>query len=991
MSAPATLAHTGVASKPASQPAPSRWGRRIDVLLVGLVLLFGFVAASFLARNSDVWLHLATGRALVQGHYEFGHDPFSYTTTDLYWANHAWLFDMGLYLTYQWMGDAFVVGMKAVGVAAIASLLLILARGSGPLWVPLGCVLLAVLAMTPRLLLQPTLASVLLLAAVLCCLRVGRRWLILVPILVALWVNLDSWFLLGPIVVVLYWAGSKLEPLSVPVWPQWLIPATFLATLASPHHIHALTLPTELSPAVWSSGLADDPRFSGLFVSPWHLSTLGARGGYNLAAWAYLILLTLGGLSFLVQPRALLSWRGLVLLPFAALAGWQARLIPFFAVVAGPITALNIQDRMARQTLVQTGRLAIGLASSALIALGSFGWLVGFNNRERGIAWGIVSDPTLARAAQGIQEWRDANQIPSDTRTFPTHPDLAHYIAWFAPNERGFLDSRFTLFTTVANDYENLSRALGLRPDENSDQQQFGELLEKYHIGAVILHDPDPKRMTGALSVSVSRQPRLWQLVRVDGNAVLLMPEGASNTIKLFNPDRIVFGPPDPADIPAATTGPVALAEPTPWWLQKPHRGRKGSWEADSATVFLRLFEIGQSDGVAQSSALPLLAVRAARKGVEIDPADATAWLMIGRAYQGLAERSWEREAGDQLTLLQNLRQIQITTALVQSALQNPDSLATHDALVSIFTRRQAYDLAHQHAARALSLIQRSGPSREETLEQFAQRVARVSDFVRQLEETVQDAENRFLIRTTGMTGEPLNRAKIAADLGLYQKAVDILQISHPDLYGIEGLALLGELLIQSGRAAEARVLLDRPELKENPNALGVATIPGKPHPNGHHWSYRVPAVLWFELCVSASAGHYPAAFQAINRMQAWLQTLENNQEPELRLQFLRILGLEIGQGQPVGRTWAWLDTAIKRSHWGDLLSHVKFLAIARADLQTLAGVLELERGDAANAGRRFILAERLYEANRTLAPSLPGAPLTARYLQQLRQYNSIP
>ena len=53
---------------PASPPhAPGRWGRRADTLSVGLVLAFAFVAASFVARNSDVWLHLATGRLLAGG------------------------------------------------------------------------------------------------------------------------------------------------------------------------------------------------------------------------------------------------------------------------------------------------------------------------------------------------------------------------------------------------------------------------------------------------------------------------------------------------------------------------------------------------------------------------------------------------------------------------------------------------------------------------------------------------------------------------------------------------------------------------------------------------------------------------------------------------------------------------------------------------------------------------------------------------------------
>ena len=37
---------------------------RLDQLTVGIVLLLTFLLASFAARNSDLWLHVATGRAI---------------------------------------------------------------------------------------------------------------------------------------------------------------------------------------------------------------------------------------------------------------------------------------------------------------------------------------------------------------------------------------------------------------------------------------------------------------------------------------------------------------------------------------------------------------------------------------------------------------------------------------------------------------------------------------------------------------------------------------------------------------------------------------------------------------------------------------------------------------------------------------------------------------------------------------------------------------
>jgi len=73
------------------------------VLALG-VLTLAFLVASFAVRNSDFWMHLAAGRLLAEGSYQFGTDPFSYTDSDHTWVNHAWLFDWFLYQLFK-LGD----------------------------------------------------------------------------------------------------------------------------------------------------------------------------------------------------------------------------------------------------------------------------------------------------------------------------------------------------------------------------------------------------------------------------------------------------------------------------------------------------------------------------------------------------------------------------------------------------------------------------------------------------------------------------------------------------------------------------------------------------------------------------------------------------------------------------------------------------------------------------------------------------------------------
>src|SRR5205814_3090418 len=139
------------------------------------------------------------------------------------------------------------------------------------------------------------------------------------------------WFLLGPVLVALFWLGERLQPLlSVDKIdgvrpparvPAWLVPATLAVCLVNPHHVHIFALPLELSPVLGTSGLAQDARFKELVAS---LSRLDLHfwpvRAINLAAWGYLVLLVLGLVSFYLNGRHLSGWRLLVWVAFAGLS-----------------------------------------------------------------------------------------------------------------------------------------------------------------------------------------------------------------------------------------------------------------------------------------------------------------------------------------------------------------------------------------------------------------------------------------------------------------------------------------------------------------------------------------------------------------------------------------------------------------------------------------------------------------------------------------------
>jgi hypothetical protein len=360
---------------------------RLNQALVAVVLVLGFLLASFAVRNTDFWMSLATGRALFQGEYRpwTGQDPFSYTAEGTYWVNHAWVFDLAVYKVYEVLGAPALVVLKGLLVAALAWVLLQIRRPGEDAWLPAACTGLALVALSPRLLLQPVVVSYLFLALTLWLLHrsardedapavpgAGRRldalWLL--PPLFVLWVNMDQWFLLGLLAVALFLLGELLQRL-VPFGAGEPRPAggrarlrrlalvlavSVAACLVNPHLHRAFALPPELSPAQPTPLLAQDREFRFYFISPltqdyWQNPNIGR----NLAGLAFYPLVLLGLVSFGLNRGGWRWWRALLWLGFFLLAAYRWHAVAFFAVVAGPITALNFQDVAARRRAAPTG------------------------------------------------------------------------------------------------------------------------------------------------------------------------------------------------------------------------------------------------------------------------------------------------------------------------------------------------------------------------------------------------------------------------------------------------------------------------------------------------------------------------------------------------------------------------------------------------------------------------------------------------------------
>jgi hypothetical protein len=646
----------------ASRP---RW-RMGDLVQAFLVLVLAFLAGSFLAGNSDLWFHLGTGRLLADGWLPSGEDPFAYTTSDRYWACHSWLFDLALYHLYRLVGGAGLVVLKALLVSALAGLLLLVRRRDGRAgWITTACTALAVVAMSPRLQLQPVCVSYFLLGLTFWLLwrphaekdEGGRMKdelrqkpggglfsFILHPssfILLAfvVWVNVDEWFLLGPLLAALFWLGERLGGRRRT--PGWLVVAGLAVCLVNPNTWHAFTLPADLSPVTWTSGLRQDARFEALFASPWQSAYRRAALDLNAAVLAYFVLTFLGLLSFLVQRRALRDWRLVVWLALAVLAGWQARAIPFFAVVAAPITALNWQDFLAEHRGAGSlapaarlaslgGRLLLSACLLGLILLTWFGWLAGRTRAARPVGWDVLADPSLRRVSETLHEWRTQGLLAGDERVFSLSPEVARYGAWFSPGERHFFDHRYPLFPGTARDYLDVCHALQPGVEGPPPENDWREVLRRHRVAVVVLYDRDPRRLLAAFH-RLASEPKEWTLLGVPGQAVIFgwnqaRPPGGFRSLT-FDADRLAFGPADERsqrELPSAPGEGPKRPPPAPFWARLQSPSPQPSWESSAATVYLHYFHDTEAREQQQQLSRSLRAFAAGLAGLPAQRAGAT-------------------------------------------------------------------------------------------------------------------------------------------------------------------------------------------------------------------------------------------------------------------------------------------------------------------------------------------------------------------------------
>jgi hypothetical protein len=938
------------------------------------VAALAFLLASFPARNSDIWLHLARGRQAAQGQLHQG-----------------WLYDLLCYGLYQAFGGTGLAVFKAALTAAVALLIFRLCRGAGQgIWIPAFCTALAVLAMGIRLLLQPAIVSDFLFVLLLYCLyergeasggllhSLIHAWPLLILFIV--WANVDDWFVLGLAAAGLIWLGQVLDAwkhdrqsvsaLACHLLVRWM--ALGVVCLINPVHLHVFALPSELS---WLP-----------------YQTLLANLGWSAASLAYVPLLILSLFSF-VLCRATWRWqRFLPWLGLAALSALDARATPFFAVLAGPVLAWNLQDFVAIasgarprpspawQRTFTLGRALTAVSLVVLVVCAWPGWLQSgpvFEPRR----WAVDPAPTLETGAKATRRWLDEGKLGPNPVGLHLSPESANVFAWFCQDAKGRSD---------------VDLAAAIRGGSGANRDVESRMREA-GINHIILYDPVPERFIASMARFLDN-PSQWPLLYVEGYlAVFGWRDPAATTgddpfrVWHWDANELAFRPAEHKKAPPRPG--IRAPEPREWyeafWKPAPtrpadqdeatrhlmHAGvlqlrapekHKAAWQVAQAASIVaaasgwsgptgmldarmhlarlssRVLEMERPQAPERialamrvqfveerddtSPALLYLAIRAARRTLASHPDNAQAYLVLGESYMRLLHNTRERAWAKRMPEITQLRQAQASAAFNNAVRLRPDLAQAHLNLMQLYAQLDYLDLMLQHyqtyrqLARGARGSTQADPSLDEQQEQELAMLAK----------EVQKRENTYEVATSGF--QVAQRASAAFKQGLAGKARDLLLESHISAFGEMGMAMELELLLRTGQ----------------PDKVWEWSSPEQRTTLG-------PAYYWLRIAALGALGEYELARHEFKEFAGAVAVGPQGEPVPSRdiislLVAKRVLD-ESTPSQSVG------DLIVRSMQRRDFVRQTTELAgnlKHEADLLVLGGLLALEAGDSVRAESAF-------------------------------------
>jgi hypothetical protein len=488
------------ATPPAASPATPKWLRPLLLVLTAILFLGWFSGA---VADTDIWLHLMTGRHTLENRALTVPDPFCYTSnltstaypgeakTRYFNLTHEWLAQILMYLIHAATGFPGLVLVRAVLLIAFCGLvgLMVWWRTSG-FYRSVGAAIAAGAVAINFQQSRPFLVTFVLLAVTMAILE-RRRWMwALVPVFI-FWANCHGGYFMGWVMLGAYCGEALIQRLRKrPVEGErqlWMVTiASFLASAINPNGFRVI----EIMLLYRSSGIQSSNvewQYPAFWLPPY---------GYGLVL--------IGSLAAL-----LLSWRR------TRPVDW----ILYFVFGAASLLAV-------RNTIL------MGLVGAVLLGTYIPAWKRAFPAAAEfavagllllAIAFAVSGGGVLQlRAAEWLLPTRATDFLKANNvtgRMFNTYANGGYLVWRLWPAQRDFIDPR-GLSEEAYADYSRILYYANSTGGKSAD-----ELLAKYGIEVLVLDGFDRfsgKIHTLAAALADPKQTE-WKLVQADDRSIVFM------------------------------------------------------------------------------------------------------------------------------------------------------------------------------------------------------------------------------------------------------------------------------------------------------------------------------------------------------------------------------------------------------------------------------------------------------------------------------------
>jgi hypothetical protein len=477
--------------------------RRLVTLLAVLAIL---AMATRVSLDSDTWWHLRAGQWMIEHGALLRADPFSFTRLGAAWHYPGWLAQVVLYAVYRAAGPGGLNLLTALVVTL--AFIFVYKTMRGDAFLRSFVLILAAAASAVYWSARPQIFSLLLGAAFYWGIESYRRgernrlWLL--PVLMALWVNLHGGFAIGFILLGLSVLGLALEGLfasgeerrrawrsAVMLGGVGLICA--LAVGLNPFGFEMLAYPFK---TVGIGALQS-------YIQEWQSPDFHTR---EAQPFLWLLFATLAAIGF---SRRRMSMADFVVLSGVAYTGFLAgRNMPLLSIVAPPILVSHAQEILDRLAPAW-GASVPSRPASARIA-----W-INYSVAALTVAAVVLKALPVLRADISGQEISKTQPLES-IAYMREHGGLGNmlnsynwggYLIWALPQYPVFVDGRTDLY-----DDELLSQYLTAVRAEPG----WRDVLQRWQIGVVLLEPNMP--LVTVLSLEG------WRTVAADHLSVVLVP-----------------------------------------------------------------------------------------------------------------------------------------------------------------------------------------------------------------------------------------------------------------------------------------------------------------------------------------------------------------------------------------------------------------------------------------------------------------------------------